>query len=610
MWGSKRTAAKVQADLDQAELEALREWKRSTMVAFEKSYLQQMELAGEIMVSIRRGAQISQNGYGMMHRMQSFEADFRGAASDLAGIDGQIASLTDNIASTGSAIHQTSAAVEQISASIARIAEESTTRFHDIRNLAELSKAGQQEMVSTLAVIQHVTKGIDALQSFLEIIDDIAGKTAILSMNAAIQAAYAGEVGKGFAVVADEIRRLAESSAINAAGIAKQLKGLIEVIHQAENSSLKTSRILTESEEKVAKAAAGFQEIQQGAQELALGGKEMLQGISSLKEVAVSLTETAYVVAMNTSSISAKVGHLRDESQKIEQELQVVRVGASDLNASGMTLTQTTVKQLQVSREFMESGEKMDTAFAAILTLQHLAWVTRVRGVLDGTFQLEASAVSDHHQCDFGKWLDGPAKATFGTTAPYRKLFDDHEKMHLQAKLVVSLSHQAGQQQAAEDAFPALVSLSETVVTAIRDLAATNQTGVLIPWIKDYELGVALVDKQHRVLVDLINQLFAAMQGGKGRQTLQNVLDELVNYTTTHFADEEKLFLATDYPGKKGHLEQHKTFVDSISQFRSDFLAGKVVMGSETVAFLKDWLLKHILGTDKGYVSYVLKGSK
>jgi methyl-accepting chemotaxis protein len=560
------------------------------------------------MTSIRSGAQISQKGFGMMQRMQAFEVDFSGASSDLTGIDNRISLLTGTIASTGSAIHQTSAAVEEISASIARIAEESTTRFHDIKNLAELSKAGQLEMVSTLAVIQKVTKGIDDLMSFLEIIDDIAGKTAILSMNAAIQAAHAGVAGKGFAVVADEIRRLAESSAANAAGIGKQLKGLIEVIHQAEISSLRTSGILTEAEEKVGKATAGFQEIQQGAQELALGGKEMLQGIESLREVAIDLTETAYDVAMNSSSIAAKVNHLREESLTMVAVLQDVRQGSAALNASGMTLTQTTVKQLSVSRESMGSGQGLDQAFASILVLQHLAWVTRVRGVLDGTFQLQASAVADHHQCDFGKWLDGPGKQAHGATEDFRKLYSDHEHMHSLAKKVVTLFHQPQARQQAEDTFPELVDASEVVVTAIRELTAkATNNQVLIPWLKEYELGVAAIDKQHRTLVDLINRLFAAMQSGQGRSALQVVLDELVNYTKTHFGDEEKLFLASEYPGKKGHLEQHQSFIDTIMQFRSDYLAGKVVMGSETVSFLKEWLLKHILGTDKGYVTYVRK---
>lgn len=606
MWGPHRAnLAKENVQLRQ-EVAELREWRRQAQGAFDKSYLHQMELSGEVSTTIRRSAQVSNKSYGMLKKMGAFEENFAGVTEDLKGIDGQICELTGTIATTSTAVQQTSAAVEQISASIAKIAEESTTRFHDIKNVAALSKSGQEEMVATLGVIQEITAGIDDLRAFLEIIDDIAGKTSILSMNAAIQAAHAGDVGKGFAVVADEIRRLAESSASNAAGITGKLNSLIGAIHQAEASSLKTSRILTEAEEKVAKASVGFQEIEQGARELSLGGREMLEGVGSLKQVADTLTDSASIITKNSNAIMRRVSHLQTDSQEIEASLTMVRDDSANLNTAGLTLTQTVVKQLGVSREFMNSGSSMDAAFASILTLQHLAWVTRVRGVLDGKFQLEASAVADHHQCDFGKWLDGNGKALLEAKGIYGAIYDQHEQMHLQAKQIVALFGTPGKQAEAEAAFPSLVNLSEAIVASIQKLAEnTSQQRVLIPWLAEYELGIDSIDRQHRRLVDLINQLFSAMQMGRGRQSLEAVLVELVDYTKAHFSDEEKLFLASPYPGKEAHQEQHREFVATITRFTQDFSAGTLVMGSETLAFLKDWLLKHIKGTDRGYVKFV-----
>jgi hypothetical protein len=82
-----------------------------------------------------------------------------------------------------------------------------------------------------------------------------------------------------------------------------------------------------------------------------------------------------------------------------------------------MSLTQTAAKQLSVSWEFLATGATVDAAFVAILTLQQPAWVNRVRGV-----------------------LDGPGKAAGGTDRACRTIYDDHERMHNQAKLVVALS--------------------------------------------------------------------------------------------------------------------------------------------------------------------------
>ena len=584
---------RLKSQLDQAlrENEELRAWKAQHQELLDRDHLRQMELAGEIMTSVRRSGLISQSSSQMLGRMNSFEADFSRTAGDLDGIDKQIGELAQSIATTGSAINQTSAAVEEISASIARISEESTARFLEIKNLASLSKSGQEEMKSTQKVIQEVTKGIDDLLSFLQIIDDIAGKTGILSINAAIQAAHAGDIGKGFAVVAEEVRRLAESSATNAAQISKKLNGLIGAIHQAETSSRKTTQILAESEEKVAKATASFQEIEGGTRELALGSREMLEGITSLREVASNLTESSEIMARNSNAINQTIVRLRAESQTLRTGLTEVRKDGADLGGAGLTLAQTTMRLLEGART---PGAGVDPVEATILSLEHLVWVARVRGVLDGTLKLKSSEVATAGQCPLARWEEGqPALAAH------------HAALHDKVRGLLDLVD-AGRIDEAEREFPALVALSESVVADIRGLVAqgTGQA-VLIAWSKDFELGVAAMDAQHRRLVDLINRLYDALQNGKGRAVLEDVLDQLVEYTKTHFAEEETLFLSSEYPGKKGHLEQHHSFVASVDQFRADFRAGRVVMGSETLDFLKNWLLKHIQGSDRGYTSYV-----
>jgi len=602
MFGSRKKALLAQLEESRRRVAELEAGRTKTEAGSAQVQVLQLELAGEIMNTIRRTTSVSRKAQEMRLRMGSFDQEFQGAASDLGGIDGQIAGLSEAILTTGSAIHQSSAAVEQMSASIARIAEESTTRFHEIKNLAQLSKSGQEEMDSTLRVIQEVTAGIADLRSFLEIIDDIAGKTAILSMNAAIQAAHAGEVGKGFAVVADEIRRLAESSAANAAGITKKLNGLIEVIHKAETSSLRTSRILSESEDKVGKATAGFQEIEQGARELALGGREMLQGVASLRDASSAMTETAFVIAQNSGAVTSRVTRLRAESQALEAALSSVGIDSAEMNGAGLSLSQTTIKQLSAGRT-PEDG--FDLVFATILILQHLSWVTRVRGVLDGTFQVDVATLTDHHQCDFGKWLAGAGKALV-PQADYQAVWTTHEQMHTQARTILSLRQTPGKEHEAEYAYPRLVELSDALVDLLRSLAKTvGGHEVFIRWTKAFELGHPLIDSQHRRLVDLTNHLHAAIQQGQTRAVLGGVLDELVAYTVTHFRDEEALFQATSYPEKRGHLDQHRKFVETASRLQADFSAGKVVLGSEAVEFLRDWLLNHIQGIDRGYVGYL-----
>ena len=178
------------------KIEELEAWKTQAVELLGSNARHSQELSGEIAANLRGSSEVSRNAAEAGGRMAVFDGDFQGAFEELGRMDGQISDLDRHIATVGAAVDQTSAAIEEITASINRISGESTSRFSEIRDLAELAQAGQVEMSATTKVIRGVTSGIDDLRKFIEIIDDIAGKTAILSMNAAIQAAHAGTAGK------------------------------------------------------------------------------------------------------------------------------------------------------------------------------------------------------------------------------------------------------------------------------------------------------------------------------------------------------------------------------------------------------------------------------
>ena len=586
------------------ELEA---WKTSATAFFEKSHFQQVELAGEIMTSLKGGTRISRGTSVMQGRMNLFEEDFQGVFRELGQTDSQIADLDRDIATAAAAVDQTSAAIEQITASIARISQESTARYEDIRDLAALSKTGQAEMALTLTVIQSMTRGIGDLKAFLEIIDNIANRTSILAINAAIQAAHAGDVGRGFAVVASEVRKLAETSSANAAGIAKKLGGLIESIHHAEISSQKTSQILARTENKVALAAVGFQEIEHGARELSLGGQEILEGVSSLRQASATMKESSRLIRENSQSINDKVGHLRGESTLLGGEVHAIRDSAADLNGSGLVLSEGTVKQLKIAREFRVPAQGLDQVSRSILILQHLSIVTRVRSQLDGNLKLDAALIGDSHVCALGRWLEAEGKSAFVNENALKEFSARHQRLHNLARQIVELQATPGKAQEAEDRFTPLVEVSERVIEELRKLSAQSAEAGLVAWSPALELGHPVIDGQHRRLVDLLNRLFAALESGKARRILETVLEELVDYTLTHFREEEQLFLASRYPDKEKHLGLHREFAETVGNFQNDFKAGRVVLGSETMTFLKDWLVNHIQGTDREIVEYLAK---
>ncbi len=611
MWGQKKSseksAKKGSSTVEQREKELaeLRAWKARAEAVLDKVQVQNLELSGEVQTSVRKASEISHRSYAMTARMASFEAHFEDSTQVVSEMEGAITSLTGGVTATHSAISQTSAAIEEITASIVRISEVSTSRLTDIHELELLAKNGQKEMASTLQVMDEVTKGIDDLMSFLSVINTIAGQTRILAMNAAIQAAHAGEYGRSFAVVADEVRLLAETSSANAGQINKRLKTWIGSIRKAEASSRETAHLLTEVENKTTIAAGSFHEIEQGARELAIGSREILQSISDLREVAQATASDSERLSEGSRAMNQHLSQLQDEEAQLKSEINQVREAATEVNAAATTLTQSTIRQLSAAQDqqLSSSGGTSANSRVTVLVLQHLAWLTRIRGVLDGSVRLLPEQVADHHQCDLGHWMDSEGQNHLDRTA-FQELNTEHERLHALARDITRLVQQARKAEG-EALFEKLYDTSVKIVALIH--ANAKQLGVtdLVTWSKDLELGVPLFDSQHKKLVEILNNLNWSFQRGGSRQELAGIIDELTNYTVTHFQDEERLFTKTTYPEAAKHQAQHQNFVRQVSQFRQDFQAGTGSVGSEILLFLKNWLIEHIQGTDRGYTSFI-----
>lgn len=123
----------------------------------------------------------------------------------------------------------------------------------------------------------------------------------------------------------------------------------------------------------------------------------------------------------------------------------------------------------------------------------------------------------------------------------------------------------------------------------------------IIEWSPAYSVKVKKFDDQHKKLVDLINQLHDAMKSGQGNTAIGVVLQSLVAYTGTHFADEVKLLQANGYPDLVKHQAAHDTFVKQVVEFQKKFQDGTAMLTMTVLSFLKEWLVKHIQGEDKKY---------
>ncbi|MEI6875802.1 MAG: methyl-accepting chemotaxis protein, partial [Spirochaetota bacterium] len=415
--GVRRTAASERAEGKASAAAVKVANTRSAVIdLLMKSRIHQEELASEIMGTIRLAAGISQRLLSGKKNVESFDDDFGAAGFAVVNIRELVERFNAQVTLLAQSSEQAAAASEEMAASIERMSKESGDRYEEVKDLADMSRMGQDEMKTSLSVIRQVSSSVDALNSFIGTINDIAERTALLAMNAAIQAAHAGEAGRGFAVVAGEVRKLAASSAESAGAISSRLAALITTIKKAEETSVNSSQIFSIVEEKVQRATDSFFEIRNGTDELALAGREIRDAVASLKGISVGIKDASEEVSESVRGLDDRIGHLKEVSSDIVGNLGTAQDEASRINLSALATSQSDVAQLKIGDAVLARSsegrgvEESGTALLTIQKLQHVDWIARVRAVLDGKLQIETASIPDHHSCELGLWMEGEGR--------------------------------------------------------------------------------------------------------------------------------------------------------------------------------------------------------
>ncbi len=122
-------------------------------------------------------------------------------------------------------------------------------------------------------------------------------------------------------------------------------------------------------------------------------------------------------------------------------------------------------------------------------------------------------------------------------------------------------------------------------------------------WSPDLDTGIPVIDKQHQRIVEYINQLNHAQQSSS-REEVGEVLDQLVDYTLSHFTFEEELMDESGYRFVNAHKKVHKLFVRRVSDYVERFKIGEDIT-DELLTSLKTWLVNHIKNDDSDYTEIV-----
>jgi methyl-accepting chemotaxis protein len=271
---------------------------------------------------------ISANFDGMKVKMSKQEESAVEAEKAVNTIKNNIESLNQLIESQSESINTSSSAVEEMTANIRSVTR---TLVENSKNVSELTGASENGKIGLHAVaekIKEIAKDSEGLLEINMVMNKIASQTNLLSMNAAIEAAHAGEAGRGFAVVADEIRKLAESSAQQSkttAAMLKQIKASIDSITVSSDDVLSRFEVIDTGVKTV---STHEENIRNAMEEQEVGGRQILESMNRLKEISVSVAEGAEGMMTTGDILNKQTGELISSSNEVVTGMNEIVNGA------------------------------------------------------------------------------------------------------------------------------------------------------------------------------------------------------------------------------------------------------------------------------------------
>jgi methyl-accepting chemotaxis protein len=254
-------------------------------------------------------------------------------------ITDHIKALEESIYTQTSSMTQASASVEEMIGNISSIGMVTEKMAAQFKTVGEASSEGSRVQKRSGDRILEIVQQSNALQEANKIIATIAAATNLLAMNAAIEAAHAGEAGRGFSVVADEIRKLAINSSGESRKIGIELKQIIQTIDHIVEDSEASMSAFSQVSDRISETEKLVLQVNNAIHEQETGAGQVMEALRVMHNVTSQVNDGSHEISQNNEAMIREIDTLQNSAGEILTNMEEVSGGMRNINSSAQEVS-------------------------------------------------------------------------------------------------------------------------------------------------------------------------------------------------------------------------------------------------------------------------------